>query len=80
MLKRIGDKEIINSYRKSGLLRQIFGWRRIAQAQLEADQKDTEAMVQDIFGKIERGMERERCPKLWLIVQALKLKWGVRNE
>ena len=35
----LSDGEIYKAYRKVGLLRRIFGWRRIAEAQRDADRK-----------------------------------------
>jgi len=64
-LTGITDKEIIAAYRKSGLLRKIFGWRRISLAQLAHCQKEYKATLRAIGEWL--GMQ--------MVIGARRLEW-----
>jgi len=87
MLKRISDKKIREAAYKDSHIGKIVktdSWECIALAQLEADQKELEAVVREIFGEIEDKahhispsdlIEPIRVNIDWLDWQALKDKY-----
>ena len=91
MLKRIKDEEIIRAlygFSIEGYQGDLITERDkiIAQAQLEADQRDTEAMVREIFEEIAykaihtHGKGDSTLTISYPKLEAIKQKGGVRNE